>query len=98
MNKGLILALIESIIDNMENLRLGRVLENYSDVCLISEMLDKLEDFLMDDKNYSSNFKEDVRYIRYLVWSIPAVSVGSRIYFIRKAIWNTEILKEKLNS
>ncbi len=94
--KALILIIIKTIIDKMNDLSCGRVLETYGDVCAISEILDKLEDYLMDYKDYKTNFKECIRYIRYLIWTIPAVGVDSKMYFIKKAIRHTEILKEEL--
>lgn len=94
--KASILIIIKTIIEKMNDLRCGRVLETYGDVCSISEILDKLEDHLMEYKDYKTNFKERIRYIRYLIWTIPAVGVDSKMYFIKKAIRHTEILKEEL--
>lgn len=94
--KALILKITESIIENTENLRKRRIKEIYGDICVISEMLDKLEDYLMDYKNYKTNFKEEIRHIRYLLWTIPAVGVDSKMYFVKKVIRYTEILKDEL--
>lgn len=67
------------------------------DVCEIVEMLDELEDYLMDYKAYSTKFKKDIRYLRYLVRSIVSAGPDTQKYYKKRAIEVIEILVNKLD-
>ena len=60
-------------------------------------MIDKLEDYLMDYKSYSTKFKEDIRYLRYLVWSIAAAGADIQHYYAKDAFKDVETLAYKLD-
>lgn len=90
--RGRILKLIERIIKKVNSLGYATP----GDACDIADMLDKLEDYLMDHKDYKAKFKEDIRYLRYLAWSMPATGADSQHYYKKDAIKYAEILKDKL--
>lgn len=92
--RGRILKLIKRIIKKIDNLGYATP----GDACEIIDMLDKLEDYLMDHKGYKAKFKEDIRYLRYLAWSMPATGADTQHYYKKDAIKYAEILKDKLEA
>lgn len=90
--RGRILKLTERIIKKINSLGYARS----GDACDIADMLDKLEDYLMDHKDYKAKFKEDIRYLRYLAWSMAATGADSQYYYEKNFIKYFEILKDKL--
>lgn len=91
--RGRILKLTEKIIKKIKNLGYATP----GDACEIVEMLDKLEDYLMDYKTYSTKFKEDIRYLRYLAWSIAAAGADIQHYYAKDALKEAETLTYKLD-
>ena len=91
--RGRILKLAERITKKINSLGYATP----GDACEIVEMLDKLEDYLIDYKAYSTKFKEDIRYLRYLVWSIAAASPDTQHYYKKRAIEDIDILTKKLD-
>lgn len=91
--KGRILKLIKRIIKKIDNLGYATP----GDACEIVEMLDKLEDYLMDHKDYKAKFKEDIRYLRYLAWSIAATGADRQHYYAKDALKVAETLAYKLD-
>lgn len=91
--RGRILKLTEKIINKIKNLGYATP----GDACEIVEMLDKLEDYLMDYKAYSTKFKEDIRYLRYLAWSIAAAGADIQHYYRNDALKDAETLKDQLD-
>ena len=90
--KDKILNLAERISKRINNLGYARPV----DACDIVEMLDKLEDCLMDYKAYSTKFKEDIRHLRYLAWSIAAARADMQRYYKRDVIECAHTLKDEL--
>lgn len=91
--RGRILKLTEKIIKKIKKLGYATP----GDACEIVEMLDKLEDYLMDYKTYSTKFKEDIRYLRYLAWSIAAGGADIQHYYAKDALKEAETLTYKLD-
>lgn len=90
--RGRILKLTEKIIKKIKNLGYATP----GDACEIVEMIDKLEDYLMDHKSYNTKFKEDIRYLRYLVWSIAAAEADIQHYYKKDAMKHASVLKDEL--
>lgn len=88
-----ILKLTEKIIKKIKNLGYATP----GDACEIVEMLDKLEDYLMDYKTYSTKFKEDIRYLRYLAWSIATAEADRQHYYAKDALKDVETLTYELD-
>ena len=91
--RGRILKLAEKITKKINSLGYATP----GDACEIVEMLDKLEDYLMDYKTYSTKFKEDIRYLRYLAWSIAAAGADIQHYYAKDALKEAETLTYKLD-
>lgn len=91
--RGRILKLTERITKKINSLGYATP----GDACEIVEMLDKLEDYLMDYKTYSTKFKEDIRYLRYLAWSIAAAGADIQNYYRNDALKDAETLKDQLD-
>ena len=91
--RGRILKLAERITKKINSLGYATP----GDACEIVEMLDKLEDYLMDYKVYNTKFKEDVRYLRYLAWSIAAAGADRQHYYAKDALKVAETLAYKLD-
>ena len=91
--RGRILKLTERIAKKIDSLGYATL----ADACEIVEMIDKLEDYLMDYKAYSTKFKEDVRYLRYLVRSIVSTEPNTQKYYKKSTIEAIEILVNKLH-
>lgn len=87
-----ILEITERIVRNINGLGYATP----GDACDIVEMLDKLEDCLMDYKAYNTKFKEDIRYLRYLAWSIAAARADAQPYYKRDLIECAYELKDDL--
>ncbi|EEI83520.1 hypothetical protein [Anaerococcus tetradius] len=90
--RGRILKLVERITKKINSLGYATP----GDACEIVEMLDKLEDYLMNYKAYNTKFKEDIRYLRYLAWSIAAAGADRQKYYDEETIKDLGILKDKL--
>ena len=90
---GRILKLVERITEKINSLGYATP----GDACDIVEMLDKLEDYLVGYKAYSTKFKEDIRYLRYLAWSIAAAGADRQHYYEKRAIEDIDILTNKLD-
>lgn len=91
--RGRILKLAERITKKINSLGYATP----GDACEIVEMLDKIEDYLMDYKAYSTKFKEDIRYLRYLAWSIAAAGADRQHYYAKDALKDAETLAYKLD-
>lgn len=91
--RGRILKLAERITEKIDSLGYATP----GDACEIVEMLDKLEDYLVGYKAYSTKFKEDIRYLRYLAWSIAAAGADRQHYYKKRAIEDIDILTKKLD-
>ena len=89
---GRILKLVERITEKINSLGYATP----GDACDIVEMLDKLEDYLVGYKAYSTKFKEDIRYLRYLAWSIAAARADTQHYYEKDAIKFLNIFKDEL--
>lgn len=78
--------LIDKIIEEVESLKHIRD----GDVCgcsqLIVILLDKLEDYLIDLNEYKPEFKYDIRFLRYLMHTIPFVSYVEQNYKKERAM------------
>lgn len=96
VKKDKILKLAERIMEKTDNLKHIRVVETYGEVCEISEMVDKLEDYLMDYKDYKTKFKDDIRYVRSSLWGVLAVSNESQGFMLGHALKQMEDLIDKL--
>lgn len=90
--RGRILKLIERIIKKVNSFGY----KTPGDACEIIDMLDKLEDYLMDHKDYKAKFKEDIRYLRYLACSIAAARADIQHYYEKDAIKFLNIFKDEL--
>lgn len=90
--RGRILKLAERITKKINSLGYVRP----GDACEIVEMFDKLEDYLMDHKAYNTKFKEDIRCLRYLIWSMAATGADTQCYYKRDTIECAHSLKDKL--
>ena len=90
--KGKILNLTERIIKKVDDLGYVRP----SDACKVVDMLDTIEDYLMAYKAYKTEFKEDIRYLRYLIWSMAAVGADRQGYYQKDALQHLDILKDEL--
>ena len=91
--RGRILKLTERIAKKIDGLGYATP----ADACEIVEMIDKLEDYLMDYKDYSTKFKKDVRYLRYLVRSIVSTGPDTQKYYKKRTIKVIGILVNKLD-
>ena len=91
--RGRILKLAEKITKKINSLGYATP----GDACEIVEMLDKLEDYLMDHKAYNTKFKEDIRYLRYLAWSIAAAGADRQHYYAKDALKDAETLTYELD-
>ncbi|WP_105300934.1 hypothetical protein [Anaerococcus marasmi] len=90
--RGVILKLTERIIKKVN--RLGYATPG--DACEIVDMVDKIEDYLMAYKAYKIEFKEDIRHLRYLIWSMASTGADTQNYYEEKVKENLEILKDEL--
>lgn len=91
--RGRILKLAERITKKISGLGYATP----GEACEIVEMLDKLEDYLMDYKAYSTKFKGEIRCLRYLAWSIAAAGADRQHYYAKDALKEVEILACKLD-
>lgn len=94
--KSKTIKLIETIIENIYEFQYATTKDAYGSVTSIIKNLDTLEDYLIDHKDYEKDFKEDIRYIRYLLWGTAYVRLDSRNSRIKDAIMYTGNLMEKL--
>lgn len=91
--RGRILKLAERITKKINSLGYATP----GDACEIVEMLDKIEDCLMGHKDYGIKFKEYIRYLRYLAWSIAAAGADRQHYYAKDALKVAETLAYKLD-
>lgn len=78
--------LIDKIIDGVESLKHIRDGDVYGCSQLIVISLDKLEDYLIDLNAYKPEFKYDIRFLRYLMHTIPFKSYVEQNYKIDRAM------------
>ena len=91
-DKDKILNFTKIIIKKIDDLKFVQS----SEACEIVEMLDKLEDYLIDEKGYKTKFKEDIRYLRYLMWSMAAAAFDGQGYYQKVALKHIRTLRDKL--
>lgn len=78
--------LIDKIIEGVESLKHIRDGDIYGCSQSIVISLDELEDYLIDLNEYKPEFKYDIRFLRYLMHTIPFKSYVEQNYKIERAM------------
>lgn len=62
---------LEKIIDEIDRLKVTSVKELYGGCHIIVAMIDKIEDDFIDNNNYKTEIKNNIRYLRYIMYTTP---------------------------